>query len=1202
MVARERQSGDGRVTGGKESLRARDDLARRTAQSDFDNPLVVIAGAGTGKTALLVSRVIAWCIGPGWLRHQGNDRSSADIARDVMQRVVAITFTEAAAAEMAQRIAEALSRIGLGDGGWPPGWMIVPFELPAEQELRIRAESLAEEVHRLQVQTIHSFCQALLSSFPLESGLHSRFTVDAEGEAVDSVITETVETALRSLRDQHFDEWTALARRGVAPAQVARGVRILLERGVSPEELRAEVFDRAGARAARERLAQSIEAFLAAGGNLLTECGRSKSSEAVAKALIAAGETLANPCDEPGYEWLASVVADVSTAAGTRVKDWARGKFNKTERQRLGEHVDDVSEAASELQLEIDASSSLDVEGHRAARSLLAPLLEDVIEELRFRGIVTFEDLLRECDRLLESSPQVCRAVRGRFDQLLVDEFQDTNDVQCRIVERLTTGSEDSPCPNLFVVGDPKQSIYSFRQADLGAFDDFVERLVGRGGRRLYLSRNFRSGQGVLDEVERVIAPVMCEERGLQPPFQRLEAAKEEEGVDTRSALDSEPEVEHWVQWVSDDQGGLVPAKRVGDALRLEAEALARDLCRLHDSEGVSWGQAAVLVRARTKQEVILEAFRRYGVPFEVARERDYYRQREVVDTAALVRCILEPGDTLSLLTVLRSGVVGVPDFALAPLWDAGFEVAMSKVDGADCPALEEVSIAVDKASRLVVERGGTALPHWPESVLNAAEVIARLRTSFLEDAPDRWIEHIRLLWLPELAAASRYLGRFRVARLERLFERLEKSLVATGQDRAAVARFLRVAVEEGRESELPPEPDSATDAVQVMTIHTAKGLGFDHVFLVQTQRDDPRRTGDRPVEALPGAAGLELSLFGMRSPGFVAAAYAKKRRERAERVRLLYVAMTRAKRRLVVSGGWTSAGVQVKVDEAANFGQLIGHRLSRSRMASMIEDGKGSVVEEETGVRWVFPALGPRIDEAERSSEREAERPDLVERICRDSAALARARADAATRSARRISGRASGAAHDSKMSHSLELTPQQPASEHRTRDVALGIGTRVHALLEDLDLTGDLEKQIDESLAELTDGRSATDEVAEGVAEMLAKLRGGSLLNRLAGLAPHVVARELPVLMPPVGAEGPVGFISGTVDLVYCDPSDGSAVVADYKTDFVDSDEGMLDRAGEYRPQLEVYAAALREALGLDDLPRMELWFLAADRVVVL
>jgi len=156
---------------------AADQANRRLAQSEFERSVVVVAGAGTGKTALLVSRVVVWCVGPGWDRHAGDEADRDSVARRVIERVVAITFTEAAAAEMARKIGTALIELAGGDN--PIGWAPEPGLLPAdEDEIQARARALSDESHRLVVSTIHAFCQRLLSTYPLEAGLHPSFEVD----------------------------------------------------------------------------------------------------------------------------------------------------------------------------------------------------------------------------------------------------------------------------------------------------------------------------------------------------------------------------------------------------------------------------------------------------------------------------------------------------------------------------------------------------------------------------------------------------------------------------------------------------------------------------------------------------------------------------------------------------------------------------------------------------------------------------------------------------------------------------------------------------------------------------------------------------------------------------------------------------------------------------------------------------------------
>jgi ATP-dependent helicase/nuclease subunit A len=210
---------------GRDDRVAADQASRRLAQSEFERSVVVVAGAGTGKTALLVSRVVVWCVGPGWDRHADDGSERESIARKVIERVVAITFTEAAAAEMARKIGTAL--IGLAGGESPIGWDPDPGLLPTDEaEIRARARALSEESHRLVVSTIHAFCQRLLSTYPIEAGIHPRFEVDPDGARLEFLAEELVEDALRGLVDDpNRADWERLAVEGVGPPRVAERAR-----------------------------------------------------------------------------------------------------------------------------------------------------------------------------------------------------------------------------------------------------------------------------------------------------------------------------------------------------------------------------------------------------------------------------------------------------------------------------------------------------------------------------------------------------------------------------------------------------------------------------------------------------------------------------------------------------------------------------------------------------------------------------------------------------------------------------------------------------------------------------------------------------------------------------------------------------------------------------------------------------------------
>ncbi|HSM50885.1 MAG TPA: UvrD-helicase domain-containing protein, partial [Thermoanaerobaculia bacterium] len=575
----------------------RDHEARRLAQSEFGRPLMVVAGAGTGKTSLLVTRAVAWLVGEGWRRHEEAGRGPDEVARRVVERVVAITFTEAAAAEMAERVVGALEALSRSES--PVGWLEAEGTAPRD-ETAGRARRLLDEVHRLRVQTIHAFCQALLAEHPLEAGLHPRLEVDADLSRVEAMVDELVEGALRSLAAAGAgdEDWRRLAERGLGPAEVADGLRALVAAGVDPADLAGDPFAPEAAAAIGDRLRAAVAAFESAGGGPL-ERVKARRTASAAGALLALGRALEGLAPAT-FDGLAALAAEVDRGDLSRLQDWARGRFNQTERCRIRDTAAELAAAAAAAHSELRGLCGLDREGHLAARRTLAPLLSEVRRAMAVRGLLTYDDLLTGAARLLQVEPSVRRRLRASIDQLLVDEFQDTDAVQCRIVDGLALG--DGPRPGLFVVGDPKQSIYGFRRADLAAYDDFRDRLAAAGGEELVLGRNFRSVQPILDEVERVVAPVMGEARGLQPAFEPLEATEERA---RSSGFDHPPwtAVEHWVCWPAEGGGPPAPPGRgLEAALRLEAETVARDLVRLHEEAAMPWGDAALLLRSTTRQ------------------------------------------------------------------------------------------------------------------------------------------------------------------------------------------------------------------------------------------------------------------------------------------------------------------------------------------------------------------------------------------------------------------------------------------------------------------------------------------------------------------------------------------------------------------------------------------------------------------------
>ena len=337
--------------------------------------------------------------------------------------------------------------------------------------------------------------------------------------------------------------------------------------------------------------------------------------------------------------------------------------------------------------------------------------------------------------------------------------------------------------------------------------------------------------------------------------------------------------------------------------------------------------------------------------------------------------------------------------------------------------------------------------------------------------------------------------------------------------------------------------------------------------------------------------------LLGAPNPAWAGVAAHRRRVERAERVRTLYVALTRARERVVVSGR-SLADIPVPLARVATHDDLLGHR--RDTPVDLTErlDSERAFTDEP-GVRWVRP---PAANEQAPRTPRTDHAAVDPERLALDDELLRTAAAAAGARMARPWRAAASAEAH-----RLLAVTdPQDDGPEPQTlRDVATAVGTAVHAALEGLTAPLDeraLAAAAAAPRAALSAAVAAVDAVAAAARfdEHLRRLVGGPLWPPLQQALANAVARELPVLLPPPGDDGPVGYVAGVIDLVYRDPASGELVVADYKTDAVTPGPELDARAAAYASQGAVYVQALQEALALPTPPRFELWFLAADRIV--
>ena len=951
-----------------EELRRADAEARRRARHEHRRPFALEAGAGTGKTATLVARILVWCLGPGWERHRkkshfvaGPERGAAaeSFAASVLDRVVAITFTERASVEMSERVATALDR--LIDGDEVIG--LEPLDLIEDRdELRMRAGALFARLDRFKVETIHAFCRRLLAAFPLEAGLRPDFEIDADGRLVKAVVDEALTAWIpRAYGSPGSEDARRLLVLEFGPRAIADALDTLIQSSVAADEIDVDPYAPARIAPLAAKLRELASALFDAAAQPLRE---GKGSRKKALAAMDSLETLVQRLEGAGTleELTSALEFEDRKALDGRLSSW-RTELTKTEAKCVGEREAEITAIAAELHPRLAFVVSFDAELLLPALRELRELLDGVRRTMRERGIVTFNDLLRSARDLLRDDESVRNRVRASIDQLLVDEVQDTDPMQYELVELIALDGPEDERPGLFLVGDPKQTIYGFRSADIGAYQSFIERIGSEGGELHRLSVNFRSVPAILAEVERICSPIMVESRGVQAAFERLLAAPDHLDDSGFEDVGRRP-IEHWVSWDRDASARKTgPSTSTARAQELEARALAAELRELHDFAGMSWGSAALLFRATTQQETYLEALRTLGIPYQVEKDRQYFRRREIIDATSAISSVLDPHDQVSLVAFLRSPMVGVPDAALIPLWEQGLPGLAANLDHANEESFAKIDSLVDQVRRTMPEGlpETEGLPHWPTALAAALRHLAVLRASAREDPVDIFVERFRGLLMPEGIEAGRFLGAHRLANLDRFLRQVLGAMMTRAGGAEAVLAELRRGVYESRDETEGSPGDDTVDAVRVMSIHKAKGLDFDHVYLVDLHHGlaagAPRQND---VARIDGK--IEIRLFGVPTPGFAREEQRRAEVGSAELVRLFYVAATRARSRLVFCGRRPSTQDPAReLDRVRNQIDLLSHRDADTPDLEALVRGSDPDQSfehlDDDGVRWFFPA-----------------------------------------------------------------------------------------------------------------------------------------------------------------------------------------------------------------------------------------------------
>ncbi len=1142
-------------------LELSDQGARGRISSELAGTVFVEAGAGSGKTRALVDRVVA-LIGSGV----------------AMEHITAITFTEKAAAELRDRIRARLSS--------------------AESRAEVGEESAASALHQLDgaaVGTLHSFARRILSEHPVEAGLPPSVEVlDDIGSQIE------FEVRWRDFLDRLLDE----------PDMGPTLLRLELLK-VRMDQIRAlavklnQNWDRL------EGLARECDQLPSLDfGDI--DRGLQALAEAKSRCLAGAEDTLFARIEAVEHELArledraddltrieileSAIEAGRGKGAGRQV-NWGAGDEGKANKAAATDALKRLAAARGKQsgQEPSICVQLLDRAGQAALEMLVARLAAftlEAAEQRRAGGRLEFHDLLVRARLLLRHEthgPEVRAALRERYQRLLIDEFQDTDPIQVELAALLGCSdpgagalpwAETSPdSGRLFFVGDPKQSIYRFRGADIATFlevRDWATRT--ERGRIESLTTNFRSSEPIIGWVNEVFGRLIQWSSGSQPEYRSLHAVRppvpQGPPVTVLGATPIEIPGRAYAQELRSREASAV-AQAVGAILR---EGWSVDAGTLEEpsSRPARLGDIAILIPSRTSLADLEDALDAAAIPYRAEASSLVYNTREVRDVLIALQAIADPTDELAVVAALRSSLYGCGDDDLAH-WRIGCGGRFSLI--------------------------GAQPESWPDDhpVADGIAHLAELHRDKRWTNPPALIDRlIRERGAFETAVAA---GRPRDVwrRLRFVVDQARAWADAGGVNLRSYLEWARLQGADNARVTEAVLPETDDDSVRIMTVHAAKGLEFPIVVLsgMTTKLQAPNRG---PTVAFDAAGAPVVKLRGgVESQNYEAWKPIDEQMDAHERLRLLYVACTRARDHLVVSLHRRDPGDDEEDEEnekkktkkpskkensgawaLADAGATEAGAFDGSALLYDAGEAGGSAAGEAAPPS--VPERAPLPDRLDWEQELERSLEFAAAPTTVSATSLAGGEVNFGNTDGSDVGGDDidDGAIAGSDIADAgLQKDPDddEPPPWSKGR-YGTAVGRAVHGVLQDVDLStghGLEALAARQASAEGVSGRT-------GAVTELARAALATAVAQEAAQAEHW--RELFVAAP-FGRR----LLEGYIDLAYRGP-DG-LVVVDWKTDAVAGADDTDAKLARYRLQGAAYAAALESVTG-EPVARMVFVFL--------
>jgi exodeoxyribonuclease-5 len=847
-----------------------DAAARRTALTALDRSLQVEAGAGSGKTSLLGGRIVA------------------NLASGVRPgNIAAVSFTEMAASELMMRVSSFIDRTISGDV--PPDIAAAFPGGPTRGQID-NLKDAREEIGDLVCTTIHGFCQRIIKPYPVESdidpGAQILDPVDA-GLAFDDIFDKWLRSRL-SGHDPNESLITSLItsdpKSGLA---LIRQVADILRENPELQVPEAK-FDEQSASAFAEAVT-AFEKWYATCGYSVPE--HEQYLDALKELRTAARSHFTTHSAALGLAAAIQssyVVTSKKTARAYKVKGkWeacaptkAVGTAHNAEAMLL---YDACAGALEGLQRRIAAAALHLLHGE------VRPVIRMYAEYKRDAAFLDFGDLLVSAHRLLEKHPEIREALGRQYTHILVDEFQDTDPLQTQIFLNLAFDRIDGqwkPRPgSIFLVGDPKQAIYRFRGADVATYVRMREIMLAADPESvLSVSTNFRSLSGILEHVNAVFEEVLSVEG--QPGFTSLSAHRSQKAETTIAYFD--------VDDTSPREDGGDP--KIGDIRDREAFAVA-GICSsfigaldIFDGKGGTRkcraGDIALLVPQGTELWRYENALERTGIAVATQAGKGLYRQQEIHDLIAVTRILADQRDTLALGAFLRGPLVGLTEQELLD---------------------ETHRLGANEDGSLRFLRVGMDLSPITNPILRQAMTdLAELREISERSTPHAILSLAveRFLVRPKIVARFEGNPERQLSNVDRFLEMTRPYSV---RGLRAFSDAMRFAWEEGERIE-EGRPDEQKQSVSLITMHSAKGLEWPVVIPVNIITSPMKQSS---IITDVSTNTMTMPFMGLVPEGYDEARAKAERESSFERMRIWYVAATRARDLLVLprySQDWKDA------------------------------------------------------------------------------------------------------------------------------------------------------------------------------------------------------------------------------------------------------------------------------------------------------